>query len=191
MLVLQTQPNTGPRYSSGTKVARPALCILTTDQHTTANIAYSTMQWPPWSNGGSDDRPKGRKSSEKTPPFNGPGDTLWIKYTAGSTLLLTSSILLAVRFYSKHLRRIPQATYIMPSVFRKRSLFGRVTRVGDADNFHMFHTPGGKWTGWGWFPGRKIPDKKDLKNQTVCSSSTTHGVHGLIVLPDSCPPGGG
>jgi hypothetical protein len=47
-------------------------------------------------------------------------------------------------------------------------LFGTVTRVGDADNFHLFHTPGGRLAGWGWLPGRKIPEKKaDLKNNTV------------------------
>jgi len=42
-----------------------------------------------------------------------------------------------------------------------------VTRVGDADNFHLFHMPGGRMAGWGWFPGRKIPEKKALKNNTV------------------------
>lgn len=44
-----------------------------------------------------------------------------------------------------------------------------MTRVGDADNFHLFHQPGGRLTGWGWFPGRKIPEKKGLlKGKTVC-----------------------
>lgn len=43
-----------------------------------------------------------------------------------------------------------------------------MTRVGDADNFHLFHTPGGRLTGWGWLPGRKVPEKKaDLKGKTV------------------------
>lgn len=47
-------------------------------------------------------------------------------------------------------------------------MFGMVTRVGDADNFHLFHTPGGRLAGWGWLPGRKIPKKKaDLKNNTI------------------------
>jgi len=40
-----------------------------------------------------------------------------------------------------------------------------VTRVGDADNFHMYHQPGGKLLGWGWL--RRIPQKKDLKDKTI------------------------
>jgi endonuclease YncB( thermonuclease family) len=47
-------------------------------------------------------------------------------------------------------------------------MFGKVTRVGDADNFHLFHTPGGRLAGWEWMPGRKIPEKKsDLKGKTI------------------------
>lgn len=53
-----------------------------------------------------------------------------------------------------------------PSFFRSRSLYGRVTSVGDGDNFHMFHTPGGKAVGWGWL--RRIPNtRKDLKDRTI------------------------
>lgn len=41
-----------------------------------------------------------------------------------------------------------------------------MTRVGDADNFHLFHTPGGRLWGWGWF--RNVPEKKpELKNNTI------------------------
>jgi len=85
------------------------------------------------------------------------------------TILLTSTILVSIRVYRSYLRRIPEASYIRPGFFRKRSLFGTVTRVGDADNFHLFHTPGGRLMGWGWLPGRKIPEKKALKNNTVRS----------------------
>jgi len=47
-------------------------------------------------------------------------------------------------------------------------LFGTVTRVGDGDNFHLYHTPGGRLAGWGWLPGRKVPEKAgDLKNRTI------------------------
>jgi len=43
-----------------------------------------------------------------------------------------------------------------------------VTSVGDADNFRLFHTPGGRLTGWGWLPGRRVhDDKKWLKDKTV------------------------
>ncbi|KAL8748249.1 MAG: hypothetical protein Q9184_007469, partial [Pyrenodesmia sp. 2 TL-2023] len=53
-------------------------------------------------------------------------------------------------------------------IWRKRSLFGYVTSVGDADNFRIFHTPGGRLAGWGWLPWRRVPDKvKELKDNTV------------------------
>lgn len=72
----------------------------------------------------------------------------------------------ALQLYANYLRRIPGAAFIRPSSFRSRSLFGRVTSVGDGDGFHLFHTPGGKTVGWGWL--RKIPEtRKDLKDRTV------------------------
>lgn len=40
--------------------------------------------------------------------------------------------------------------------------------MGDGDGFRLFHTPGGRMLGWGWFPGRKIPvDRVGLKENTV------------------------
>ncbi|KKZ60166.1 hypothetical protein EMCG_05088 [[Emmonsia] crescens] len=84
------------------------------------------------------------------------------------TLLLTGGILFCVRIHRQYLRRIPVATNISPAYFHKRSLFGRVTSVGDGDNFRMFHTPGGRLAGWGWLPFRKVPTaKKELKDRTV------------------------
>lgn len=81
---------------------------------------------------------------------------------------LTVAALSSFTFYRTYLRRIPQATDIRPSYFRKRSIFGRVTSVGDGDNFRLYHTPGGRLTGWGLLPWRRVPgDKKALKNQTI------------------------
>ncbi|KAG5917385.1 putative endonuclease lcl3 [Claviceps africana] len=72
----------------------------------------------------------------------------------------------ALQLYANYLRRIPGAAFIRPSSFRSRSLFGRVTSVGDGDGFHLFHTPGGKAVGWGWL--RKIPEtRKELKDRTI------------------------
>ncbi|QPH00864.1 putative endonuclease lcl3 [Epichloe festucae Fl1] len=72
----------------------------------------------------------------------------------------------ALQLYANYLRRIPGAAFVRPSFFRSRSLFGRVTSVGDGDNFHLFHTPGGKAVGWGWL--RKIPEvRKELKDRTI------------------------
>lgn len=71
-----------------------------------------------------------------------------------------------LQLYANYLRRIPGAAYVRPNFFRNRSLFGRVTSVGDGDNFHMFHTPGGRAVGWGWL--RKVPEKrKELRQRTI------------------------
>lgn len=83
-----------------------------------------------------------------------------------ATCLLTATILGGARLYRKYLRRIPDADNIEQSWFRKRSLLGYVTSVGDGDNFRMFHTPGGVLAGWGW--ARKVPElRKELKGRTV------------------------
>ncbi|CAZ84528.1 unnamed protein product [Tuber melanosporum] len=84
------------------------------------------------------------------------------------TVALTSGTLAAIYFYSHYVRRIPMTSEIYPSYFRRRSLFGTVTSVGDGDNFRLFHTPGGRLMGWGWMPGRKVPTvRKDLRDVTL------------------------
>jgi hypothetical protein len=130
------------------------------------------MRWPPWSSEKDDDDKK-KTTGSWTNSLNA---TDWSHYTdprtVVPTLLLTSAILVSVRIYSLYLRRIPDAGYIRPGFFRRRSLLGIVTRVGDGDNFHLFHTPGGRLAGWGWMPGRKIPMKgSELKGKTVCRLS--------------------
>jgi hypothetical protein len=133
-------------------------------------LFVNTMRWPPWkSPKDDDDDPKARHTYISWP--DSLNSTNWSHYsdprTLIPTLLLTTTILVSVRVYSSYLRRIPEAAHIKPNFFRKRSLFGKVTRVGDADNFHLFHTPGGVMAGWGWW--RKIPEKKGaLKGKTVC-----------------------
>ncbi len=78
-------------------------------------------------------------------------------------------------FYQSYLRRIPAVDHIAPGFYRRRSLFGKVTSVGDGDGFHLFHTPGGRLAGWGWL--RRVPkDKKKLKGKTV-SHHTPHPLH--------------
>ncbi|KAI1433030.1 hypothetical protein GGR50DRAFT_543535 [Xylaria sp. CBS 124048] len=82
------------------------------------------------------------------------------------TLLLTTAVIASMQAYRLYLRRIPGAGHVRPNYFYKRSLFGQVTSVGDGDNFHLFHTPGGRMAGWGWL--RRVPDKKiGLKNKTI------------------------
>ena len=121
------------------------------------------MQWP-WSKD-KDDKPSVHWS-----------DTLnatdWSHYrdprNVIPVVILTSTALLSARLYRIYLRRIDQAGSIQPSFWRKRSLLGKVTSVGDADNFRLFHTPGGRLAGWGWLPWRKIPEtNKELRDKTV------------------------
>ncbi|KAI1177536.1 SNase-domain-containing protein [Nemania sp. FL0916] len=82
------------------------------------------------------------------------------------TVLVTTLVVVSLHFHRSYLRRIPGAAYFQPNFFRKRSVFGQVTSVGDGDNFHLFHTPGGRLAGWGWL--RRVPDKRsELKNKTI------------------------
>ncbi|KAI1814085.1 hypothetical protein GGS20DRAFT_550132 [Poronia punctata] len=82
------------------------------------------------------------------------------------TLLLTTTALVSMRIYRSYLRRIPGAVHVQPNFFRRRRLLGKVTSVGDGDNFHLFHTPGGRLAGWGWL--RRVPTKKvELRNKTI------------------------
>ncbi|KAK2747513.1 putative endonuclease lcl3 [Myotisia sp. PD_48] len=82
------------------------------------------------------------------------------------TLVMTGGILFSIHIYRKYLRRIPEVANISPTFFRRRTLLGQVTSVGDGDNFRMYHTPGGLLAGWGWL--RTIPtSKKELKNRTI------------------------
>ena len=132
------------------------------------------MRWPPWSTTNSKDQKDKARSVSWTDSLNA---TDWEHYTDPRTIIptviLTGSILLWARFYRSYLRRIPQAANIQPAFWRRRSLLGRVTSVGDGDNFRLFHTPGGRLAGWGWMPGRRVPNKReDLKDKTVrCKSS--------------------
>ncbi|TDZ12991.1 putative endonuclease LCL3 [Colletotrichum sidae] len=82
-------------------------------------------------------------------------------------VFLTSvASLAAFMFYQSRLRRFPSTAHIKPELFRKRTLLGRVTSVGDGDNFHMFHTPGGRLAGWDWL--RKAPTTRaTLKGKTI------------------------
>ena len=83
----------------------------------------------------------------------------------------------ALQLYANYLRRIPGAAYVRPHSFRNRTLFGRVTSVGDGDNFHLFHTPGGRAVGWGWL--RKVPQtRKELKDRTVRRPPPLHASPG-------------
>ncbi len=143
--------------------------------------ACAAMRWPPWSSkpqvpADTNDEQQQHsllpfastdRSSEKSNPAID-----WSAFTEPRTLIptliLTSAILGAARFHRSYLRRYPDAASIPASYFRNRSIFGKVTSVGDGDNFRLFHTPGGRLAGWGWLPWKTVPkEKKELRDNTV------------------------
>lgn len=149
--------------------ARAPFCLSTP----TSTSHRATMRWP-WSSSDDDDQEWRKRPISKWNENINAID--WQHYTEPRqlipTVLLTATTLFFVRVYKSYLRRIPSVEHIKPAFFRQRSLFGAVTRVGDADNFHLFHTPGGKLAGWGWLPGRRVPTKRDeLAAKTVRSAS--------------------
>ena len=139
------------------------------------------MRWPPWPFTPSASTTTERsQSSQDSTRIDGSWSSpqlpnSWRYYTQPSvifaTTVMTSTILVGRRLYVLYLRRIPGATAINSSFWRRRSLLGRVTSVGDGDGFRLFHTPGGRPAGWGWLPWRRIPQGRKLKDQTVCERS--------------------
>ncbi|KFH48123.1 endonuclease-like protein [Hapsidospora chrysogenum ATCC 11550] len=129
------------------------------------------MVWPFGSSGSSKEPvrdepapPKKRVSWVDT--IGGPDDQFAAAKEWAPVVLFSLASLGALQLYANYLRRIPGAAFVRPSFFRSRSIFGRVTRVGDGDNFHLFHTPGGRAVGWGWL--RRVPaNRKDLKDRTI------------------------
>jgi len=144
------------------------------------------MPWPAWpwptrTRREKDDAESGHNDTSPLPKgrdWNGSINAIdWQHYTQPSiiipTALATATALSTVHIYKRHLRRIPSTEFIKPDLFRRKSLFGSVTSVGDGDNFRLFHTPGGRMVGWGWFPWRRVPtERKELSAKTVSLSFT-------------------
>lgn len=80
---------------------------------------------------------------------------------------LTTSIFVGFRLYRRYFRRIRTYLDLTPQIMDSgRTLYGKVTRVGDGDNFRFYHTPGGALLGWGWL--RHVPTgRSTLKDQTL------------------------
>lgn len=139
------------------------------------------MRWPPWSSKSSNDdhqttifeSASSHPTPTPTPTPQSPSSFLdWTDFIEPKiiipTILLTSGILFGVRLHHSYLRRVPDAPSISPTWLRRRTIFGKVTSVGDGDNFRIYHTPGGRLAGWGWLPWKKVPTtKKELKDNTV------------------------
>ncbi|EGV61649.1 putative endonuclease lcl3 [Yamadazyma tenuis] len=80
---------------------------------------------------------------------------------------ITTSVIFGYRFYKRYLRRIRTYLDLTPDILDNHiQLYGRVTRVGDGDNFRFYHTPGGVLAGWGWL--RHVPTARSaLKDETL------------------------
>lgn len=131
------------------------------------------MPWP-WSSSSTE---RDGKTSVSSSDF--PTATDWSHYRDPRNIIpvvvLTGSAFVLSTFYRSYLKRIPQAINIGPKFWRKRSLFGKVTSVGDADNFRLFHTPGGRLAGWELLPWRRVPGTaKELKDKTVRDRSARY-----------------
>lgn len=79
----------------------------------------------------------------------------------------TTSLFVGFHLYKRYCRRIRTYLDLTPSILdNQRQLYGKVTRVGDGDNFRFYHTPGGMLLGWGWL--RKVPEtRSELKDETL------------------------
>ncbi|KAK5124152.1 hypothetical protein LTR85_001855 [Meristemomyces frigidus] len=139
------------------------------------------MPWLDWlssrSSKTTDDKEREAPAHDE-PPYHPAGSweknlnqTDWSHYTSPqaitASIVTTAATLVLIRLYKTYLRRIPSVDYLKPGLFRRRSLYGYVTSVGDGDNFHLFHTPGGRLLGWGWLPWRRPGDLKKLKGKTI------------------------
>ncbi|KAF2013302.1 SNase-domain-containing protein [Aaosphaeria arxii CBS 175.79] len=126
------------------------------------------MRWP-WSG---DDNDKTRSEPSSWADLLDTSKWSWDTFTGPGALVpsivFTVTSLSALRIYKSYLRRIPSVNHIKPDYFRRRSLFGQVSSVGDADNFRLFHTPGGRLSGWGWLPWKRVPTTREgLTNKTI------------------------
>lgn len=83
------------------------------------------------------------------------------------TSILTGGILSSFYVYRCYFRRFTCTSEVPKNVYRGRTLFGRVTSVGDGDNFHFYHTPGGRLAGWGWLRPYPETNKRGLGKETL------------------------
>lgn len=90
-----------------------------------------------------------------------------VLWTAGITSVIGLAGVFTISRAMQSFRRIPNVDWVHPGILAKRPfLRGVVTRVGDADNFRFYHTPGPFWS---WpFKFRRVPvNPKDLANETL------------------------
>jgi hypothetical protein len=150
------------------------------------------MRWP-WSGGEDEQKKTGLSAWTESYGSDDWATSFLEPRTLIPSLALTVTTVAGVRLYKSYLRRIPTVNHIKPDYFRRRSLFGQVTSVGDADNFRLYHTPGGRLAGWGWLPWKTVPTKRDrLMKQTVSETplriySIPHRLRTAILTQGEAP----
>lgn len=101
--------------------------------------------------------------------------------TIVSSTVICASFVGGFYVYRSYLRRVANVYKIPDSFIKKRSMLGKVTSVGDADNFHFYHTPGGVLGGWGWLRHAPKVNSRGLKGQTIhvrlCGVDAPEGAH--------------
>jgi hypothetical protein len=161
-------------------------CSLLPRNHHPDTLAQRTMRWP---GSGTDDDKKKRDFELRIEPLQSADwrTTLTDPRSVLPAVAAAITSVAAVRLYKTYLRRIPSVDHIKPHYFRQKGVFGRVTSVGDADNFRLYHTPGGRIAGWGWLPWKRVPTKRgDLTDQTVsCQISNLRAQPGAFVFIDT------
>ncbi|KAK7203958.1 putative endonuclease LCL3 [Myxozyma melibiosi] len=98
------------------------------------------------------------------------------------TLVLTSLICGSMAVYLRFLRRYKTAVDVPTRLYQTHgTIHGRIVSVGDADNFRVFHTPGGILAGWGW--ARKVPFEHLWKHNRSGLSTFFMPAHTTPSLP--------
>lgn len=72
------------------------------------------------------------------------------------SLFLTGGFFASYVLFNRYLKQFKSSKDIPSNIFKKQYIYGKVTSVGDSDNFHLFHTPLGIFNGWGWI--RAVPE---------------------------------
>lgn len=128
------------------------------------------MPWPSWLpfSGQTSDKEDEARRTSSSPPKKPTGFTNVVSPQTESIAAILAALAL-YRLWKTYLRRIPTVDHLKPTFYRKRSLYGYVSRVGDGDNFHLYHTPGGRLAGWGLLPWRNVKELKgkEFKGKTL------------------------
>lgn len=130
------------------------------------------MRWP-WQQDDSESKLKQRHSGQ-----GGFLKDISTPNTLIATAILSTVVLTSTRLYRTRLKRIPTAINIPASYChddvrthpKRHTLFGVVVRVSDGDGIRLYHTPGGRLTGWNWL--RQVPLSSTRRRQSGSNNTS-------------------